>query len=100
MYIDFDPIPCDESMPKFCDCIVQRRLGRVLRNQLVRMFGTGPKGTRYTNRFNDHDFGGYITLRLTVPDTDEGAEYLHKVDENFPAEWDKEAKEEFALMEK
>jgi hypothetical protein len=72
---DFNVVPVNEDCSG--DCITQRKYAAILRRQLKRMFGVPPEGVRYQVCFNDHDFGGYITLKLTVPETEEGLKYFH-----------------------
>src|SRR5947209_4058782 len=92
MYQDFDPLPCDEQFPPNCDCISQRKYASILRKQLIRMFGTPPKGIHFKTCFNDHDFGGYITLKIiAISNNKETIDYFQEIDEEFPAKWDEEA---------
>ena len=100
MYQDYDPIPCDEQFPEKCDCLSQRKYARILRNQLIRIFGTPPEGISFKSVFNNHDFGGYITLRISViKETREALNYFKNIDEEFPTEWDQEALREITNTE-
>lgn len=69
-----------------------RKEAKATINQLIRMFGEPPAGTRLKIKSNPHDFGNYYSIQfLCESDDNEGGEYMAKLDNNWPEEYDAEA---------
>lgn len=74
-----DTVPCSEEGSK--DCFSQRKEARRYINLLKKVLPT-PEGCEYRIKFNDHDFGGYISIDLYGDnDNDEHWEWINKMPE-------------------
>lgn len=64
-----------------------------LRDQIYRQLGTPPAGTAIKTERSSHDFGIYLDLVVDYPTEDkEAVEWVSRVEEELPEEWDEEAK--------
>jgi hypothetical protein len=91
-------VPHDEHPWQKLDCptnIYSRMEARALINQLHRVVGEGPEGTRLTIISCPHDFGTYLDVAVVFDDEREDhVEWMLKVESRIPSRWDKEAREE------
>ena len=70
-----------------------RRECRALINQLKRMCGDPPPGTRFRIMANPHDFGTYYSVVIDFdPNDADAVAYAYRCDEESPSEWDMAAR--------
>ena len=68
---------------------------RAYMNQLRRMFGEEPDGTRLSIKSNPHDFGSYWSVVCYFDgDNPVAADYAYRCEAKGPQEWDEEARHE------
>lgn len=101
--LDIGPVPCDEP----CQSVPYEDPGlavaecRAYINQLKRIHGEPPSGTRFRITRNPHDFGTYHSVAVEYDDQDRtGWEFALKVEGNTPTRWDNEAEWELARFRK
>jgi hypothetical protein len=64
-----------------------------LRDQIHRQLGAPPIGARIKTVRLSHDFGTYLDLVVIyTPEDKEAEEWVRRVEEELPEEWDEEAK--------
>lgn len=64
-----------------------------LMQQLRRMFGPEPPGTKLYIKSNPHDFGEYLSANCSYPEEDKaGLNYAQRCEAELPARWDQEAR--------
>jgi hypothetical protein len=98
-YLEFDCTPCDENCVQTGITEDYLRMNRIecraMINQLMRMFPDKPEGVSIKRKINYHDFGTYYSIAIYYHDDNEQeCEYAYNIEENFPANWDDEAKQE------
>ena len=66
--------------------------------QLARHFGEPPPGARFTLTREIHDFGTYLEVVVQYDPEDEAArEFAFRAEDDLPARWDAQAREELRL---
>ena len=71
---------------------------RAYSRQLARRFGELPSGARFTLTREIHDFGTYFEVVVQYdPEEEAASEFAFRVEDNLPARWDVQAREELGL---
>ena len=102
-YLEFDCNPIEE------DCVQTGKTDNYLQmnaiecramiNQLIRKFGDKPEGVSIKRKTNYHDFGTYYSIAVYFNDDNEQeCEYAYKIEGDYPAYWDDEAKQELQQL--
>jgi hypothetical protein len=91
-FYDWETVPyeveCQQIGPEY-DPIKAREEARETIKLLCRKFGTPPFGSLLNVHSNPHDFGSYLSIRYVFNDVDDGhIEYLNRVENNWPKDWD------------
>jgi hypothetical protein len=96
--IDFDTVPLNEECtPAGRNPEQERREARALIGQLRRVFGEEPEGARLRIASNPHDFASYLSVQCRFDDEcEEATEYAYRIEEQFPLNWDSEARAELS----
>ena len=70
----------------------------IFMNQIRRVLGYEPEGSRLAVKGFPHDFGTYYEVSYIYDDENEKhQDYFHKIDTECPEFWDEEAKHELEL---
>jgi hypothetical protein len=97
-YYDFDTVPYEvtpQQLGPDYDPQKARKEARTTVNQLIRTFGEPPFGSRFKIVSNPHEFGNYYSIQFVYNDeNEETCDYLAKVENDWPNDWDKQALEE------
>ena len=101
-YIELETSPYNEPGVQVSDkddyMPAMRREAQIFKRQLLRMFGPPPATVSVSIKSNPHDFGSYLSIKVSFNDTDEeGAMYAYNLEDNCPGDWDEIAKEELAI---
>jgi hypothetical protein len=99
-YFDFDCVPYEEvgqQLGEGYNPVRARKEARTLVNQLIR-HNPAPAGISFRIASNPHDFGNYYSVQVVYNiDSEEHANYVNQLENNFPAQWDEESKMELGL---
>ena len=101
-YLTLGPTPADESCqqvgtPNYSSQEALRE-SRIYINQLERVFGPPPEGSRLTIKSFPHDFGSYSEVVVYFDDTVEASlDYAFKLEGNLPAKWDSVSRTKLGL---
>ena len=99
-YIEIGAAPYDENSAQIgLDNSVERNTAecRALIHQLRRELGEEPEGAFLRIKANAHDFGTYREVIVKYEDDNEAATaYAYRCEEDTPARWDDQAREELA----
>ena len=93
---ELDMTPYDEPCAQVGDEAYRENVRlefAAIKAQLIRMFGEPPAGAYLKSQSAPHDFGTYYELAVVYNDeSEEASEYVSRVENDFPASWDAEAK--------
>lgn len=102
-YLEFDTVPIEEECSQIGHTEnyleMQSIECKVLKNQLLRMFGDC-ETVVIKRKTNYHDFGTYYSLCVYYDDDNETeTEYVFNIEEKFPLEWDEQALKDLSELE-
>lgn len=98
-HLDLGSAPSDEDCAQIgVDenyAVRARRECRALVNQLKRICGDPPTGTRFRIMANPHDFGTYYSVVIDFdPNNEDAIAYAYRCDGESPDQWDMAARVE------
>jgi hypothetical protein len=101
-YLEFDCTPVEEECSQ-TGCTenylkMQAIEFKVMRNQLLRMFGEC-ETIEIKRKENFHDFGTYYSLHIYYDDDNETeSEYVYNIEAKYPVKWDEQARNELTEL--
>ena len=97
-HLDLGSTPADEPCAQVGSDDYQERARKETRayvNQLRRMFGPEPEGSKIAAKSNPHDYGSYFSVVVYYdPKIPASIDYAFNVENNLPGKWDEEARKE------
>jgi hypothetical protein len=91
-----DITPNEEKCTPAGGCLSQMYMeANAIQAQIQRLHGPAPEGFTFTQAYQSHECGSYLSLQLYYEDTEgsDSMDYALKIEADWPDFWDDKAKE-------